>query len=120
MRLADAVGHAAPSTATALLWFFTQVSPKTRFTESGPWNYANINRKKFDAGGNFNYGATGVALGVSPDILLRMGGVAQVMTGSWKPEYGVPALTGPGYGDDPKGQAEIWSGIQYAQNHCGS
>jgi len=130
MKLAAAVGEAGnltpndlplepddplgESPITAITWFFNQVKP------GGDWDYARINRQRYDAGGNFNYGATGVALGIPPQVLLRAAGVAQVFTGHWKAKYGIPALTGPGYGDDPKGQAEIHSGIQYAQNHCGA
>ena len=58
-----------------LNWFYDQV--KT----GGPWDYKqrNISYENF---GNFNYGATGVAMGIPYEILRRAAGAAQHSDGT--------------------------------------
>lgn len=100
-----------------LLWFYDQVRSK------GPWDYKKINRSYADFG-NFNYGATGTALGLSQDTLLRMAGWAQRRSGNDGEGVSTSLLgsiigTGgkPPYGDDQKDQDWIVRGIQYYRAH---
>ena len=67
--------------------------------------------------GNFNYGATGRALGIPDAILVRAAGVAQFISGwqNWNPSFGVPGHAPAPYGDDPVDQAAIRAGIAYAE-----
>ncbi len=51
-------------------WFYTQVRNR------GPWDYTQIS-KEYEAFGNFHYGAVGVAVGFSEEVLLRAAGLAQ-------------------------------------------
>lgn len=96
-----------------LLWFYDQVHNK------GPWDYKQLDPDYADFG-NFNYGATGAALGLSQDTLLRAAGWAQ--TRSVNSGVGVaPSLSEailgvgekPAFGDDPVDQDWIKRGIQY-------
>jgi hypothetical protein len=89
-------------------WFYTQVRNKR------PWDYKQQGSQYQDFG-NFNYGATGYAVGYSQDTLDRMAGYAQQQAGTSKPEWGGP-LGGAPYGDDPNDQSMINKGIQYTRN----
>ena len=97
------------SNGTAFLysWFYTQVRNR------GPWDYKQLSRHYADFG-NFNYGATGTALGISEMILLRGAGFAQSRVGTSGPEFGVWYGDSP-YGDDEDDQYWIKEGIKYAQ-----
>ena len=74
----------------------------------------------FQSYGNFNFGATGAALGFSKDFLQRMAGWAQTRAGtsSSDPSFGTPGWlvviggTAP-YGDDPEDFAQIALGVEY-------
>ena len=96
-----------------LLWFYEQVRNK------GPWDYKQIGRTYADFG-NFNYGATGAALGISEETLLRAAGWAQTQSGNAGSGVSVNRLqtilgtggTAP-YGDDARDQVWIKRGIQY-------
>lgn len=99
----------------AALWFRDQVN------NGGPWDY-KLQGSQFEDFGNFNYGATGKALGFSEDILLRMAGTKQVEDGHSRPDWGISvsvldALLGVGgvapYGDDPRDQEWIKRGFRY-------
>jgi YD repeat-containing protein len=102
-------------------WFYNIVRgggstpEKVRAGES--WNYKKLGRQ-YQEFGNFNYGATGAAIGFSEDTLLIEAGRAQVAAGTSKPEWGSPGgrIWGkpvPPYGDDPADQAMIKRGIEY-------
>ena len=98
-------------------WFYNRVN------DYGPWDYKRVGpHGYYEKFGNFNYGATGAAMGWPPQILLRMAGWAQRRKKeNSKPEWGTPwdlNLHGP-YGDDPKDQVMIRAGIQYSQCGCG-
>jgi hypothetical protein len=82
----------------------------------GPWDYKQQG-PEFQAAGNFNYGATGSAMGFPDFVLLRMAGLAQKQAGTSKPSWGSPFGFAP-YGDDPADQAQIAAGIQYAKCRC--
>ena len=89
-------------------WFKDQVKNK------GPWDYKQKGPEFQDAG-NFNYGATGKAIGIPDRILLMGAGWAQEEAGTskeeWNSWYGSPP-----YGDDPKDQEKIKEGIDYYNN----
>ncbi|QVM90808.1 bacteriocin [Pseudomonas entomophila] len=95
-------------TAFLLSWFYNKVRNR------GEWDYKQHGRK-YEAFGNFNYGACGTAAGISPEILLRGAGWAQGRAGTSNPAFGnwwgdVP------YGDDPSDQEWIKAGIDYAKS----
>jgi len=98
--------------ARALLWFRNQVK------NNGPWDYKQQGRQYQDFG-NFNYGATGLALGLGETFLLREAGRAQIAAGTSKPEWGDPGSRAnpwggkPPYGDDPDDQEQIKKGFAY-------
>jgi RHS repeat-associated protein len=92
-------------------WFYNKVRNK------GPWDYKQKNRNYADFG-NFNYGATGYAMGFPKGVLLRMAGWAQTKAGSSKSWFGKPYdFSGP-YGDDPDDQNQIENGINYVRCGC--
>ncbi|HVW75219.1 MAG TPA: polymorphic toxin type 44 domain-containing protein [Rhizomicrobium sp.] len=68
--------------------------------------------------GNFNYGAFGSALGLSPYELHTGAGIQQMRSGTWSPSYGLPGLFPPA-GDNPRDYEMIDEGIQYYQTHKG-
>jgi RHS repeat-associated protein len=101
---------------TNLLWFRAQVR------NGGPWDYKQYDRG-FENFGNYNYGYTGLAMGVSPDFLLQQAGQAQIAAGTSKPGWGNPGTYGlfggkPPYGDDPNDQEMIKRGIADRRNGC--
>ena len=91
-----------------------------RIREGGKWDYKRRNLQKFEEFGNFNFGATGAALGIPEEVLLK--GAAAVQTYyssasgegefSWLPGGGVPP-----YGDQAKDAAAIKAGIEYYRIH---
>jgi hypothetical protein len=101
------------------IWFYNQVR------NHGPWDYKQQARacgvdyvNPYEDFGNFNYGATGAAMGYGDQFLLRMAG--------WANTRADPARTGLGswygrapYGDDAKDQAMIRAGIMYYYQHGG-
>jgi RHS repeat-associated protein len=90
-------------------WFVRQVVP------GGPWDYKTRDAD-YENFGNFNYGATGAALGFSQDDLLYAAGRVQQYTGPTDPSWGTPS-GGPPYGDDPRDQDMIRQGYQYYRAH---
>lgn len=101
-----------------IFWFRSQVHNK------GPWDYKQYNRGYQDFG-NYNYGPTGVAMGLATDFLLGQAGRAQQAAGTSKPEWGNPGFLGYGhfggtgsYGDDPRDQEMIRRGISDQRNGC--
>jgi hypothetical protein len=98
--------------ASAAVWFKNQVQNK------GPWDYKQQG-KQYENFGNFNYGATGLALGFDETTLLREAGRAQQAAGTSKAEWNDPGWHmnpwggEPPYGDDPDDQEQIKKGFEY-------
>lgn len=96
------------------LWFLNQVS------NSGEWDYKKQGQgSEYEDFGNFNYGATGAALGgigIPDQVLLRGAGAYGMCCGTYDPKWGVPWGGAP-YGDDPHDQEMIKQGIQYTRDH---
>ncbi len=98
-------------------WFYRQVD------DNGPWDYKRQG-DEFEDFGNFNYGATGAALGYTEATLLRMAGWNHARNNTRRPQHGVAASL-PGayvgiggmapFGDDPKDQYWIRQGYRYYQ-----
>ena len=87
---------------------------------NAPWDYKQQGKQfgaanPYEAGGNFNFGATGAAMGLSTQVLLRGAGFAQTQSGNGNPAFGSPFGAAP-YGDDPRDQAQIMNGIAYYEN----
>ncbi|MBW3571959.1 MAG: type IV secretion protein Rhs [Gemmatimonadetes bacterium] len=82
----------------------------------GPWDYKQRG-SKYEAFGNFNYGATGSAAGFSSIILYLAAGAAQVRAGTSDPAWSTPDGDFP-YGDDPNDQLFISRGIGYYRAGC--
>jgi hypothetical protein len=87
------------------LWFGTKVRP------GGDWDYKKKG-SQYENFGNFNFGATGAAVGIPPLTLYRGAGAVQVVTRTSLPEWGKP-FGDPPYGDDPWDQLWIMLGIWY-------
>lgn len=86
------------------VWFYNQVKP------NGPWDY-KTQGLDYEDFGNFNYAATGAALGLSDDDLARAaGGVQKILPGKRYP--GQP-WGRPPYGDQPEDQFRIRDGLAY-------
>ncbi|NVZ51565.1 bacteriocin [Pseudomonas sp. B6002] len=98
--------HLKPGSAFMYSWFYSQVRGR------GPWDYKQKSLK-YEAFGNFNYGATGTVLGIPEHVLLRAAGAAQTFAETTKPEYG-SWWGGEPFGDDPRDQYWIRRGIEYA------
>ena len=99
-------------------YYSFSTGPEVGYTGS-PWDYKNYNGEthpEFDAFGNFNYGATGAALGIPHNLLLRGAGAAKWLKLHPDP-FGKP-LGGEPYGNQPEKQGMINLGIQYFKNHC--
>lgn len=76
------------------------------------WDYKRENAK-YDVAGNFNYGATGAALMIPLETLLRAAAVAGLATGALRdPGLGNPFGEWP-YGNKKEAQREIENGYQY-------
>jgi hypothetical protein len=92
-------------------WFRGQVQNR------GPWDYKQ-NGRRYEAFGNFNYGATGRANGFPREILQQEAGRAQRRDTTTRPEFGSPGpilmpFFGTGaYGDDPVDQYWIAQGTR--------
>lgn len=85
----------------------------TKEMPGGEWDYKRLNRR-YENAGNFNYGATGVALGMSEEELLRAAGYVQEHHGAKDPNFG-HWNDGPPYGDDPWDQEMIKRGIRWGR-----
>jgi hypothetical protein len=69
------------------IWFYDQVATKpvfspTRRGSTGPWNYKVTAGRRYEAFGNFNYGATCYSAGFSLSFCQRMAGWAQTQSGN--------------------------------------
>ena len=89
----------------------------------GPWDYKQKGRQ-YENFGNYNYGATGNAFGLSLNTLHNEAGRAQSSAGTSNPAYGKPAprwkmflgCDGTGSrGDDPNDQLWIKRGFDWYQ-----
>jgi hypothetical protein len=96
-------------------WFYNQVNSR------GPWDYKRRGAE-YQNFGNFNYGATGAAMGFSEDTLLRMAGWQQIHNKNSNPAWGsnsgeILSFLGLGgtapFGDDPEDQIWISRGYKY-------
>ncbi len=103
--LAESMGKGDPYFLIA--WFYTQVENK------GPWDYKQQGGQ-YREFGNFNYGATGTAAGISEGALRRAAGWAQEKAGTSQRQWG-HWYKGYPYGDDPEDQKWIQKGIEYYQ-----
>lgn len=95
---------------------------RDRVRNGGEWDYKQQG-SQYEDFGNFNYGATCAATGLSLEQCLQEAGRAQQSAGTSRPEYGEPGpipgvpIGGSGnYGDDPKDQARIKQGYEYYQD----
>jgi hypothetical protein len=96
------------SPADTLLWFRDQVR------SNGPWDYKRQG-PQYEELGNWNYGAVGTALGIPADVLRRMAGLIQIVSGTSRiPEWKTPVTAYP-YGDDPEDQRAIDRGIEWSR-----
>lgn len=97
------------------LWFYYAVK------SDGPWDYKQFGQgerqrvykgayNRYEAGGNFNYGATAAAFGIPDQVTLRMAGAYAIWKGTSPP--GVSWIFTP-YGDDALDQHWIEAGIAY-------
>ena len=100
-----------------LTWFQNQV------TDGGPWDYKQYG--KYEDFGNWHYGVVGKAMGIPDIVLLNEAGINSVGKFGTVPGWGYPGprifpwLGQPPYGDDPRDQAWIKSGIDYYRQHYG-
>jgi RHS repeat-associated protein len=114
--VSDNMAHAKSHRDSLLgyVWFYNQVK------NHGPMDYKQRGTA-YQEFGNFNYGATGAAMGVPDQILLRGAGFAQEVAGTSEPGWGNwygPNWPGSPFGDDPDDQQAIRSGIQYYRSGC--
>lgn len=96
------------SLVDSLIWFRDQVK------NGGPWDYKQ--QGAYEGLGNFNYGAVGIAVGLSDEFLKRMAGWAQGRAGTSDPAWG-NWWGKPPYGDDPVDQQAITDGIDWSKNN---
>jgi type VI secretion system secreted protein VgrG len=92
-------------------WYILVSTPK------GPWDYKYYHGQphpEYDDFGNFNYGATGYALGIPLNILLRAAGLAKSNQLPNDP-YGSPFGAYP-YGNQPDKQQQIINGYEFCKN----
>ena len=101
-----------------LVWFYSMTRNK------GPWDYKQLGRQ-YEIFGNFNFGATGVAAGISEATLLRGAGWAQTRAGTTQSGWGTATNQGgvffgiggtAPFGDDPADQYWISAGANYYES----
>jgi len=84
--------------------------------EGGQWDYKRLEPVgAYEEFGNFNYGATGRALGFPREVLLRAAGFVQVLESfrTGRPHGPGSPFGDPPYGDFPEDQAPILRGTEY-------
>lgn len=84
--------------------------------EAGKWDYKRLEPVgAYEEFGNFNYGATGRALGFPREVLLRAAGFVQVLESLRTGRRHGPGspLGDPPYGDFPEDQGPILRGSEY-------
>jgi hypothetical protein len=93
-----------------LFWLKDQVN------SGKPWDYKNVQgvneSERIEDFGNFNYGATGAALGVPDWMLYAAAGDKQLKDHPNDPEQTTSRWSYP-YGDDPRDAEMIRRGIEY-------
>lgn len=91
-------------------WFVQQVDSEQ------PWDYKHTfpanQYERIEDFGNFNFGATGAALGISEEELQRAAGAKQMKDHILDPSQYTTPLVYP-YGDDPRDAAMIRRGIEH-------
>jgi RHS repeat-associated protein len=93
-------------------WWYVMVS-----TNRGPWDYKWYQGKphpEYDNFGNFNYGATGCAMGIPLNVLLRGAGYAKSRQLGASDPYGSPLGRFP-YGNQPDKQQQIMNGYNFCK-----
>jgi RHS repeat-associated protein len=93
-------------------WFYNVVN------YGGQWDYKTQNPKgtqMYTDFGNFNFGATGRAVGFSPDELLWGAGLAQLRHNL---QHGIPVQSISTRFDNPDDIDPILAGIQYHDKNC--
>lgn len=73
---------------------------------------------RYEAFGNYNFGAVGAAMGLSPDLLLRAAGIANRIAADGlsfeaAKQIFLSQLFDPNRGDAPEDQENIRKGVQY-------
>lgn len=101
-----------------IIWFYNQVK------SGGPWDYKYGGHPEMEHVGNFNYGATGTAVGFSKEFLERMAGRQQQngpnydeSFGDWRDNLIYENNPNTSYGDDPIDQYYINMGIDWYNNN---
>lgn len=97
-------------------WWYNTVSQG-----HGPWDYKyyqNVSHPEFDDFGNFNYGATGAAVGIPLDLLLRGAGWAKLRLLGPSDPFGRPWDRSGNYGNQPEKNQQIINGYNWYKN-CG-
>jgi len=93
-----------------LIWFYNQVD------SNSPWDYKNVpvvnENERIEDFGNFNYGATGAALGIPEDLLHRAAGDKQLSDHPGDPTTTTDRWAYP-YGDERRDAAMIRRGYEY-------
>jgi RHS repeat-associated protein len=97
-------------------WWFNHVKKW-----NGPWDYKNYNGQphpEYDDFGNFNYGATGAAMGVPLNLLLRGAGAAKWRRYPGNDPFGRPWDRSGNFGNQPEKNQQIINGYNWYKN-CG-
>jgi hypothetical protein len=98
-----------------MAWFRDMVG------KNKPWDYQQSTgglRPEYEDGGNFNYGATGRAVGFSRGDLLRAAGYVQSRNPSGSAAGDGHWWGRAPYGDERVDQAWIRQGIRYYEEGC--
>lgn len=109
-NIALAEEHPAWNFGNFAAWAFTIVP------NHGPWDYKRID-PRYEPFGNFNYGATGAAMGVPETMARRAAGGYGEYFGDYDPQNG-HWWQDPPYGDHRSDQAQIRAGYQYYRCGC--
>lgn len=102
----------ASNLMNSMPWFYNQVRSR------GPWDYKRSG-SQYENFGNFNYGATGAAMGIPESALLRGAGWASTHADSSRSAFWGNWWGSAPYGDDPADQAQIKAGIDYYKAKSG-
>ena len=97
-----------------LMWFSAMVAP------GGPWDYKAQapGFLQYDSFGNFNYGATGAALGIPLEDLQQAAGLVSTLNGTnYSSGFG-PWYRPPFYARGPEKSQAIAAGYEYYANAC--
>ncbi len=108
---AEFINQIVPTEVRRLVMFYYLVANRK------PWDYKQRDIqpdgfRPYESFGNFNYGATGTALGISPELLGPAAGVAAFIAGTAEIQNGLPFIS-PRNGDNSVDQFWIQRGIIY-------